>query len=344
MYGRYGNPSRNGVEAVIAAMEGAQHTLIFSSGMASINAVVETLKTGDQIVACSQMYGGAYKLLRDCVSDFGIEATFVEDISISSVVSALTSKTKLVWLEACTNPTIVLLDVAALAKAIKNFSKDIIFGVDNTFLSPYILRPLEMGADLVMHSCTKFMGGHSDLILGALSTNNESLGLSLRKVQKYRGATPSSFDCYLLHRSLMTLEVRMEKHHSNALEIAKYLEGHPCIDKVLHPLLKSNQSREVAESQNKGMHSGVFSFYMRGSATRTFMSSLKLIYLAVSLGGLHTTISVPVYLSHAFLTEAERQSTGITENLVRISVGLENPQDLMNDLDQALKKATSVAK
>lgn len=208
LYGRYGNPSRNSVEAILASLEGAKHNaLCFSSGMAAVNVVLETLQSGDHVVASNQLYGGVYNLFRSGLPRMGIDITMVDIFDLNDLKKCLRSQTKLVWLEACTNPLVMLADLEATIKAVKEFNAEIIVGIDNTFLSPYILRPLEFGADLVMHSASKYLGGHADIIAGVLATSQDNLFKELKTIQRYRGAVPSAFDCYLLERSLQTLEV-----------------------------------------------------------------------------------------------------------------------------------------
>lgn len=344
MYGRYGNPSRHAVEAILASLENAKYALAFSSGMAAANAVMETLHQGDHIIASKQLYGAIYNLIRHGLPKVGIESTFVSVEDPEIMKSALTPQTKLVWLEVCSNPLLRITDLEKVARIIKDFNKDIIIAVDNTFLTPFIVKPLDFGIDIVMHSCTKYLGGHCDILMGSLATNDDVIFNKLKSVQRYRGATPSPFDCFLLTRSLKTLKVRMREHISSGLEVARYLEKHPAVTKVLHPTLPSHPDHDLAMKQHKGLHSGVVSFYIKGGKEEAiaFLLATKLFIRAASLGGDHSLALHPTTTTHAQVTKEDKADSGIVDDLVRISVGLEDVEDLIWDLEVALEKATGL--
>lgn len=342
LYGRYGNPSRNSVEAVLASLEGAKFTMCFSSGMAAVNAVIETLKSGDHVVASKQLYGGVFNLFRNGLPRIGIDVSFVNCFDLVELKKSLRPATKLVWLEVCTNPLVHVLDLEQTVQVVKSYNPDIMLGVDNTFLTPYVVKPLDFGADIVMHSCSKYLGGHSDLIMGALSCNRKDIYAQLKCIQRYRGATPSPYDCSLLQRSLTTLEIRMERQCQSAFDVAKFLWPHPCIYGVSHPLLDSSPFYPLAMTQHGGKHSGMLAFQVRGGEEEAIqvLEELKLVKRAASLGGCHSLACHPCSLTHVMLTKEERNESGIMDNLIRLSVGLEEVTDIIADLDQALRKAT----
>ena len=251
---------------------------------------------------------------------------------------ALKPNTRLFWMEVASNPLIRIFDLKKIIGEVKNYNKDIIIVVDNTFLTPYIVRPLDFGADVVFHSCTKYLGGHSDIILGCLVTNQDSIYQSLKEVQRCRGATPSAFDCYLLSRSLQTLEIRMKRHHETGLKVAHFLSNHKHVEEVLHPLLGSHPDQALAMTQNSGLHSGMISFKIKGGKNEAakFLESIQVFSHAASFGGAHSLACHPTSITHIFLTPQEKEETGISDSLIRVSVGLESSRDLINDLDHAL--------
>merc|ERR1711931_75975 len=310
-YGRSGNPTRDVLEQCLASLDGAKHAMTFSSGLAACTALTHLLSAGDHIVSMDDVYGGTNRYFRKVASRMNIETTFVDATNPSNIVAAITKK----------HPNIFLV-------------------VDNTFLSSYFQRPLELGADIVMYSLTKYMNGHTDVIMGAACTNDESLAQRLRFLQNAIGPVPSPFDCYLVNRSLKTLKVRMEEHQKNSLIVGKWLEAHPGIVSVRHPGLPSHPQHELVKSQCYG-HSGMISFYLKGGLeeSKTLLSALKLITLAESLGGYESLAELPYLMTHASIEEKERVALGVTNNLIRISVGLENVEDIIADLDQALKAA-----
>ena len=288
------------------------------------------------------MYGGIFNLFKNGLG-YGHSSTFISGMDINELRKALKPETRLFWMEVASNPLIRVFDLETIIGEVKKHNKDIIVVVDNTFLTPYIVRPLEFGADVVFHSCTKYLGGHSDVILGCLITNQEYIFGWLKEIQRCRGATPSPFDCYLLSRSLQTLEIRMKRHHETSLSVAHFLNHHTCVESVLHPLLESHPHHALAMKQNSGLHSGMLAFKIKGGKKEAveFLEYMNVILKAPSLGGAHSLACHPTSVTHIFLTPEEKEDSGITDNLVRLSVGLESSRDLINDIDQALLRAAA---
>jgi len=340
-YGRSGNPTRNVLEKVLASLEGAKHGFAFASGLATSTSIVHMLNAGDHIVSMDDLYGGTNRYLRKVAERMNIHTTFVDATDPENVASAIRENTKLVWIETPTNPTLKLVDIAAVAEIVhRREEQPIILVVDNTFLSSYFQRPLELGADIVMHSLTKYMNGHSDVIMGAAMTNSDDLHGRLRFLQNAIGPVPSPFDCFLVNRSLKTLHVRMREHMKSGLAVARFLEGHPCVERVIHPGLPSHPQHELAKRQCYG-HSGMITFYIKGGLdeSRAFFKALKVFTLAESLGGYESLAELPALMTHASVSVEERKVLGISDNLIRLSVGLEDVGDLISDLDHALKSA-----
>lgn len=337
-YARYHNPTRCVLTECLASLDNAKFALAFSTGNASLTALITTLEMGDGILTTKEMYGGSIQLFRDLALKMNIDVTFIDFTDLKSVENSLKPNTKMIWLESPSNPLIKVFDIKAIADLVHVKSKAFVV-VDNTFLTSYFQRPLELGADAVMYSMTKYINGHNDVTMGAITTNDEKLYDSLHYYQISIGVTPSPFDCYLVNRSLKTLSLRMERHSENAFAVAKFLELHPKIEKVFHPSLKSHENHEVALRQCYG-HSGIMSFYLKGTkedVTR-FFTYLKLVALATSLGGSESVISFPWTMSHEAMPENERIEIGVTESLVRISVGLEDATEIIEDLEQALNQ------
>lgn len=340
-YSRTGSPTRDVLEKVLANLEGAKHGLVFGSGMAAISTIINLLEAGDHIVSSVDLYGGTSVYLKNVADKFNIKTTFVTDVTDPiNIQKALQANTKLVWIESPSNPTMKLVDierVASIVHSTKNKNKgDILLAVDNTFLSPYFQRPLELGADIVMHSATKYLNGHSDVLMGAAMINDQVVHERLRSLQGVIGGVPSPFDCYLVNRGLKTLHIRMREHQRNAFAAAQYLESHPCIERVLHPGLPSHPQHELAKRQSYG-HSGMVTFFVKGAGEkeiRAFVKALKVITLAESLGGYESLVKIPALMP-------PRYELGVPVNLVRFSVGLEDISDIISDLDQALKTALS---
>jgi len=342
-YSRSGNPTRDCLEECLASLEDGKHGLTFASGLAATTSIMHLLKQGDHVIAGDDLYGGTNRYFRRVLSNQGITVEFVNSIVVSNVTAAIKPSTKIVWVESPTNPTLKLTDIAAVSKAVKAVNKDIIVVVDNTFMTPYYQRPLSLGADLVLHSCTKYLNGHSDVVMGAVLCVRDDLHERLRFLQNAIGTVPSPFDCYLVLRSLKTLAHRMKAHGENGLQIAKFLEGHPAVEKVLHPALPSHPQHELALRQCYG-HSGMVTIYIKGDnveVARRFFKAIKVFTLAESLGGYESLCELPSLMTHSSISAEERARLGITDCLVRLSVGLEDLADLKEDLDQALKKAVA---
>merc|ERR1712045_459480 len=321
-YGRSGNPTRDCLEAALAAVDGAQSAFTFSSGLAATSTITQLLKAGDHLIAMDDLYGGTNRYFRRVASNMGIETSFVDATDPQKVAVAIKPNTRMVWIETPTNPTLKVVDIKAVSD-IAHQHENIFVVVDNTFESAYFQRPLELGADITYYSLT-----------------NKDIADRLRFLQNAAGAVPSPFDCYLVNRSLKTLKLRMEAHQKNGLEAAKYLETHRHVEKVRHLLLPSHPQYGVVKRNQYG-HSGMLSFYLRGGLeeSRKFLKALKVITLAESLGGYESLAELPYLMTHASIEEKERVALGVTPNLIRISVGLEDLEDIIGDLDQALKAA-----
>ena len=335
-YSRTGNPTRHALEKRLAALENADYGLAFASGLAAeTTLVLSLLKSGDHVVAFEDLYGGTRRLFDRTFANFGLDFSYVDATKTENVEAAIKGNTKLIWLETPTNPLLKLCDIAAISKIAKE--RDILNVVDNTFASPYLQNPLDLGADIVLHSTTKYLGGHSDVVGGAIMLSDKELYGKLKFNQNAVGAIPSPFDCFLVLRGTKTLALRMERHSHNASEIAKYLAAHPKVEKVTYPGLKSHPQHELARKQMSGF-GGVISFYVRqGTDVKGFLGRLKVIALAESLGGVESLISQPSSMTHAGLSRQEREKIGITDNLLRLSVGIEDAEDLKADLEQALR-------
>ncbi|XP_048761657.2 cystathionine gamma-lyase-like isoform X2 [Ostrea edulis] len=340
-YSRSGNPTRNCLEECLAALEGGKHALVFASGLATTTAITYLLQSGDHIVSMDDLYGGTNRYFKKCATRMGIETSFVDCTVIDNIKKSLRPNTKMVWLETPTNPTLRIVDIAKAVKVVKENNKDIFVVVDNTFMSSYFQRPLDFGADMVMHSLTKYMNGHSDAVMGAAILNDDGLCQRLRFLQNAFGAVPSPFDSFLVNRGLKTLHVRMKEHMKNGLAVAKFLESHPCVEKVLHPGLPSHPQHELAKKQMRGF-SGMVTFYIKGGIKEAseFLKNVKIFTLAESLGGFESLCELPSVMTHASVPEDERDKLGISDNLIRLSVGIEDEEDLIEDLDQALNAAT----
>ncbi|VIO93360.1 cystathionine gamma-lyase, putative [Brugia malayi] len=340
-YSRSSNPSRDVLEKCLASLEEGEYCRVYSSGLAATMAITNGLKSGDHIVCSDDVYGGTQRYFRKVsVPQHGLEILFVDMTDLKAFSQALKNNTKMIWLETPSNPLLKVVDIAAVVELTKTFRNDILIVVDNTFMSPYFQRPLSFGADVVLHSITKYINGHSDVVMGAVITNNKILDESLKFQQLAVGAIPSPFDCFLVNRGVKTLHVRMQAHMANAMQIATFLESNPRIERVFYPELQSHPQHEIHRKQTKGM-SGMISFYLRGGLeeSQEFLSSLKIFILAESLGGFESLAELPAAMTHASVPIEDRIKLGIRDNLIRISVGIENVEDLIEDLDQALKKA-----
>lgn len=340
-YGRSGNPTRDVLEKQLAAIDGAKTAITFASGLAATTAITTMLSCGDHMISMDDVYGGTNRYFRKIATKMGIEVSFVDATIPSNVEKALKPNTKMVWIETPTNPTLKVVDIAAVCE-IAHRQKDIFVVVDNTFESAYFQRPLELGADMTYYSMTKYMNGHTDVIMGSVAINDSALAERLRFLQNATGAVPSPFDCYLVNRSLKTLKLRMKEHMENGLILAKFLETSPLVEKVIHPCLPSHPQHEIAMKQQYG-HSGMITFYLKGGleASRKFLKALKLVTLAESLGGYESLAELPYLMTHASIEEKERVALGVTANLIRLSVGIEDPEDIVEDVKQALEAACS---
>ncbi|KAK3777556.1 hypothetical protein RRG08_021676 [Elysia crispata] len=343
-YSRSGNPTRNCLEKSLAAAEGAKHGLCFASGLAATTTVTHLLQAGDHIICMDDVYGGSNRYFNKCASKMGLEISFIDCTVVQNVLQALTPRTRMIWIETPTNPTMKLVDITAVCQVVKAETADWevkpFVVVDNTFMSAYFQRPLSLGADMVMHSLSKYMNGHSDVIMGAICLNDEELTEKLRFFQNSLGAVPSPFDCYLVNRGMKTLAVRMKEHMRNGLAVAKYLESHPAVVKVIHPGLPSHPQYELGRRQMIG-YSGMLTFFIKGGLeeSRKFLKALKIFTLAESLGGFESLCELPSLQTHASVPDEQRKALGITDSLIRLSVGIENVEDLIEDIDKALKAA-----
>jgi len=334
-YSRSGNPTREALESCLAALEGGQFGFAFASGSAATLTLLNLLRPGDHVVSGDDVYGGTFRLLDKVMKPLGITATFMDMRDPSRVAAALTDHTRLIWLETPTNPLLKLFDVAAIATIAA--ARKLPLVVDNTFASPILQRPLELGATVVMHSTTKYVNGHSDVVGGALVTNDEALAERLKFLQNAIGAVPSPMDCYLVLRGLKTLPVRMRRHVELAGELSLRLERSPGVLRVIYPGLPSHPDHELALRQMRGA-GGMISMELDGGMPRArrFLSALKLFTLAESLGGVESLAEHPALMTHASIPAEIRRAIGISDGLVRLSVGLEDVEDLWTDLDQAL--------
>jgi cystathionine beta-lyase/cystathionine gamma-synthase len=334
-YARVGNPTRTALEKLIAGLESADECACFASGVAAMDALMKMFRPGDHVVSTNDLYGGSYRLFTKVFEPFGITFSFVDMTDMQNIEDAITEKTKLIWIETPTNPLLRVVDIKAITDVAK--SHGILTVVDNTFASPYLQRPLELGADAVLHSATKYLGGHSDVIHGAIASSNKEILENLRFQVKSTGAVPGPMDCYLTLRGIKTLAVRVQRSVDNAMKIADYLDQHPKVGQVNYPGLKSHPQHELAARQMDGF-GAMLSFTLKDDSTEAavkFMQSTRLFTLAESLGGVESLISNPATMTHGSIPPAERQKTGLKDSLIRISVGIEDADDLIEDLEQA---------
>lgn len=336
-YSRGGNPTRTALENALASIESGARGLAFSSGLAATDCVLRMLKAGDEVIAMDDLYGGTYRMFTRVYKDSGIKFHFVDMNDIEKLQSLFNENTKLVWVETPTNPLMKLADIAAIAKITKE--KGVLFAVDNTFASPYVQRPLEMGADIVMHSATKYLGGHSDVIAGALIVKDEQLGEQLHFLQFATGATLGPQDSYLVLRGIKTLHLRMQRHCENGAKIAEHLNSHPKVKQVYYPGLESHPYHDVAKKQMQNGFGGMVTFTFKSGEKADaikFLEKVKVFTLAESLGGVESLANHPALMTHASIPEDKRKEIGISDDLVRLSVGVEDAEDLIADIEQAL--------
>jgi len=338
-YSRAGNASREVLETCLASLEDAKYCHVFASGLSATMAVCGLMSTGDHIICCDDVYGGSQRYLRRVAVKNGIRTTLVDLTNLPELEKHLTPDTKLIWIETPTNPLLKVIDIRAVCDIVKRVQPTAMVVVDNTFMTPYFQRPLDLGADIVVHSITKYLNGHVDVVMGCAMTRNEEVHQHLNFFQLAVGANPSPFDCYLVNRGLKTLHLRMKAHYENALRVAQYLEAHPMVERVMYPALPSHPQHEIHKKQTKGM-SGMMSFYLKGNLDETiqFLKNLKVFILAESLGGYESLAEHPALMTHASVPAEERAVLGIGDNLIRFSVGVEDIEDLIADLDQAFKR------
>lgn len=336
-YSRTGNPTRQALENNLAAIEGGKYGACFGSGLAAIDAVVKMLNPGDEVISTNDLYGGSYRIFTTIFEKYGIKFHFVNMLDVKNIEEKINDKTKLIWTETPTNPMLNIIDVKKVCDlAHKN---NIMVGVDNTFATPYLQNPLALGADLVMHSVTKYLGGHSDVIMGALVTNDDKIAEEIYRIQNSSGAVCGPMDSFLVLRGIKTLHLRMQRHCENGEKIAHFLNHHPLIDTVYWPGLKSHTNHEVAKSQMKDF-GGMISFNLVGDdleMAKKVVSKTELFTLAESLGGVESLIGHPSTMTHASIPREERMKSGVVDSLIRLSVGIEDIEDLINDLKNALR-------
>jgi len=335
-YSRTHNPTRNALENSFASIENGKYGLAFGSGLAAIDAVLKLLKPGDEVISTNDLYGGTYRLFTKIYEDFGIKFHFVGMENTSNIESFVNKNTKLLWAETPTNPMLNIVDIDALSKIAKN--NNILFAVDNTFATPYIQAPLDFGADIVMHSATKYLGGHSDVIMGALVVNEKDLADKLYFIQNASGAIPGPQDSFLVLRGIKTLHIRMQRHCENAKMVAEFLNDHPKVEKVFWPGLISHKNHNIAKVQMND-YGGMISFTTKGNdynKTINILEKLKIFTLAESLGGVESLSGHPASMTHASIPKVEREKSGVVDSLIRLSVGIEDIYDLIEDLKQAI--------
>jgi len=338
-YTRGGNPTRRCLEQCIAKVDNGTHAYVFSSGLAATSALTQLLNAGDHIVCSDDVYGGTNRFFSKIASKAKIEVTLVDAREPKNVKAAMRPNTKMVWMETPSNPLMKIIDIKAVGD-VAHSQKDVLYVIDNTFASSFFQRPIDLGVDIVYHSCTKYMNGHSDVLMGAVTVANAELAARVQFIQFAAGAVPGAFDCFMANRGMKTLHLRMERHHHNGLQVAKFLDNHPDVEKVIHPGLPSHPQHELAKKQMKGF-SGMIAFYIKGGLEQAsaFLSALKVFTLAESLGGFESLAEHPAIMTHASVPKDQRDVLGIGDNLVRLSVGCEDVEDLIGDVDQALKIA-----
>ncbi len=336
-YARTQNPTRSALEKNLAALENGNYAICFSSGMAAMDAILKLLKPGDEIISCDDLYGGSFRLIRKVFEKFGLKGHFIDMTEASNVEKYINENTKLVWIETPTNPMLRIIDIKAVSKIARKHNAWVC--VDNTFASPYLQTPLDLGADMVTHSATKYLGGHSDSVHGAVVVKNKEIADELYFLQNAAGAVPGPMDCFLILRGIKTLHLRMERSCKNAKKIAKFLKGHPKVGRVIYPGFKDHPNHKIAKSQMMDF-GGMVSFDLKAddpnNAMRV-MSNTNLFILAESLGGVESLIGHPASMTHASIPKKERLKVGLTDSLMRLSMGVEDVDDLIMDLETALR-------
>jgi cystathionine gamma-synthase/cystathionine gamma-lyase len=338
-YARTQNPTRDALQKALAALENGQFGICYASGLGATDAVLKLFKPGDEIIATNDLYGGTYRIMRRIYEPFGLQFRFVDMSDAQNVADAISDHTRMIWVETPTNPLLKIIDIEAITALAK--AKNILTVVDNTFASPYLQNPLDLGADLVMHSVTKYLGGHSDTVMGALITNDPDMAKQLAFIQNACGAVPGPQDCFLVLRGIKTLHVRMQRHCENALGVAQWLQAHPKVGKVYYPGLAEHPGHALAARQMRGF-GGMVSFELKGDVYAEavkVMESLSVFSLGESLGGVESLCTHPASMTHASIPKAEREKSGLKDTLIRLSVGIEDLDDLIEDLQQAIEQA-----
>ena len=336
-YSRTLNPTRHALEKNIAAIENGKHGACFGSGLAAIDCVIKMLNPGDEVISTNDLYGGSYRIFKTIFEKYGIKFHFVDMNNVANVEALVNENTKLIWVETPTNPMMNIIDIEAMAKIARKANAWLC--VDNTFATPYLQTPLDLGADIVMHSATKYLGGHSDVVIGALVTSDDAIAAEMYRIQNSSGAICGPMDSFLVLRGIKTLHIRMQRHCENGKEVAHFLAKHPKVDKVCWPGFESHPNHAVAKRQMRG-YGGMISFSLKGNKLEDaykIVQQVKIFVLAESLGGVESLIGHPVTMTHASIPKEEREKTGVVDSLIRLSVGIEDVDDLIEDLNQALE-------
>ena len=336
-YSRTGNPTRAALENNLAALESGKHGACFGSGLAAIDCVVKMLNPGDEVISTNDLYGGSYRIFKTIFEKYGINFHFVNMLDENNIKNKINTNTKLIWIETPTNPMMNIIDIKAVVSMAKE--SNIKVAVDNTFATPYLQRPLELGADIVMHSVTKYLGGHSDVVMGALITNDEAIAEEMYRIQNSSGAVCGPMDSFLVLRGIKTLHLRVQRHCENGEKIAHFLANHPLVDKVYWPGFESHPNHHIAKDQMSGF-GGMISFTLKGDdmeLAKAIVSKTKIFTLAESLGGVESLIGHPSTMTHASIPREERVKSGVLDSLIRLSVGVEDASDLIEDLKEAFK-------
>lgn len=335
-YSRTGNPTRHALESNLAAIENGKYGACFGSGLAAIDCVIKMLNPGDEVISTNDLYGGSYRIFKTIFEKYGIKFHFVDMLKIENISNVINDKTKLIWVETPTNPMMNIIDIEAVSKIAK--SNHAMLAVDNTFATPYLQTPLDLGADIVMHSVTKYLGGHSDVVMGALVCNDDKIAEEMYRIQNSSGAVTAPMDSFLVLRGIKTLHVRLQRHCENGEKIARWLNDHPKVDKVYWPGFETHTNHDVAKRQMRGF-GGMISFTLKGNQieeAKQIVKQTHLFSLAESLGGVESLIGHPATMTHASIPKEEREKSGVVDSLIRLSVGIEDADDLIADLDKAM--------
>ncbi len=336
-YSRTGNPTRSALETSIASLENAQYGACFGSGLAAIDCVVKMLNPGDEVISTNDLYGGSYRIFKTIFEKYGIKFHFVDMLEIENIEQCINDNTKLIWIETPTNPMMNIIDIKGITEMVA--SKDIMVGVDNTFATPYLQKPIDLGADIVMHSVTKFLGGHSDVVMGALVTNDAQIAEEMYRIQNSSGAVCGPMDSFLVLRGIKTLHLRVQRHCENGRKVAEFLKSHPKVDQVYWPGFEEHKNHEIAKSQMKDF-GGMVSFTLVGDdveQAKKIVAKTHLFTLAESLGGVESLIGHPSTMTHASIPREERLKSGVKDSLIRLSVGIEDSDDLIKDLENSMQ-------